>query len=294
MATYLTFHLNRGTVDGKTVLEEKLWKEMHSFSLGGNYSLGVGRAELRYGDTPIRMLNHNGGGFGFGSILNIYPGIGLAWVALFNRSTDAGYQLGAELQHEILTCQYGEQKPRLPLQDLSAISPQREALEKFIGNWRGRTLGGDIKIQNEDLGIQLGPVFVPLKFASLEDLFIPLPQPRGEALMYRYFQEREGQPAYLESAVGDASLDYNDGPHDVPGHDKKTWETYLGEYEIEQWGKPLRRVKIASQNGYLYLDEVRLIVEFEPGLFFTSDGEAVDFRQTSPTWRNIRLVRAQG
>jgi hypothetical protein len=91
--------------------------------------------------------------------------------------------------------------------------------------------------------------------------------------------------------MGELSLDYNDGPHDAPGEDKKDWDAYLGEYEIEQWGKPSRRVKIARKNGYLYLDEVRLVIEFEPGLFFTSDGEAVDFRQTPPTWRNIRLVR---
>jgi hypothetical protein len=39
------------------------------------------------------------------------------------------------------------------------------------------------------------------------------------------------------------------------------------------------------QNGYLYLNGVRLVDEFEPGLFFTSDGEAVDFRSNRPTWR---------
>jgi hypothetical protein len=37
-----------------------------------------------------------------------------------------------------------------------------------------------------------------------------------------------------------------------------------------------------------------LIVELEPGLFFTSDGEAVDFRHSEPTWRNIQLWRVTG
>ncbi len=63
-------------------------------------------------------------------------------------------------------------------------------------------------------------------------------------------------------------------------------------YEIYVWGKPSQQVKIHVKNGYLYLDETRLIVEFKPGLFFTSDGEAVDFRNTPPTWRNIRLIQA--
>lgn len=48
---------------------------------------------------------------------------------------------------------------------------------------------------------------------------------------------------------------------------------------------------VHRKNGYLYLDQVRLIAEPEAGLFFTADGEAVDFRGSEPTWRNIRLQR---
>jgi hypothetical protein len=33
-------------------------------------------------------------------------------------------------------------------------------------------------------------------------------------------------------------------------------------------------------------------MEFEPKLFFTADGEALDFRHSEPTWKNIRLLRA--
>ena len=292
MASFLMFHLNQGSVEGRAILDEGLWKEMHSFSFGGNYSLGIGRAELRYGDTPIRMLNHNGGGFGFGCVFNIYPEAGLAWSVLFNDVADAGYQVGVELQSKILIRQYGEQKPRLPVQDLSAIDPPAAELEKFVGNWKGRSFGGDIKIEKGSLGLQLGPTFIPLRFTSPGDFYIPLPAPRGESLMFRYFAGRENLPAYLESSVGDASLNYNDGPNDLPGQDKKAWHAYLGDYTIEIWGKPLQQVRIHRKNGYLYLNDFRLIAEFEPGLFFTSDGEAVDFRHTPPTWRSVRLVRA--
>jgi hypothetical protein len=50
-------------------------------------------------------------------------------------------------------------------------------------------------------------------------------------------------------------------------------------------------MKVHRRNGYLYLDETRMFLELEPGLFFTTDGEAVDFRHPVPTWRNIRLQR---
>jgi hypothetical protein len=51
-------------------------------------------------------------------------------------------------------------------------------------------------------------------------------------------------------------------------------------------------VLIERRNGYLFINGVKLVVEREPGLFFTSDGEAVDFRTAVPTWRNLILRRA--
>jgi CubicO group peptidase (beta-lactamase class C family) len=292
MAAYLMFHLNQGQVDGKAILDERLWKQMHGFSFGGNYSLGIARAELRYGDTPIRLLNHNGGGFGFGCVFNIYPQAGLAWAVLFNDVADPGYQIGAPLQRALLTRQYGEQKARLPVKDLSTIEPLPADLEKFVGNWRGRAFRADIKIQNGSLGIPFGTIFAPLRFTSPGDLFIAQPVPLGESLQLRYFPGREAQPAYLEASTGDASLNYNDGPQDLPGQERKAWDAYLGDYTIQIWGKPSQQVRIHRKNGYLYLDDFRLIVEFEPGLFFASDGEAVDFRHTPATWRNVRLIRS--
>jgi hypothetical protein len=38
-------------------------------------------------------------------------------------------------------------------------------------------------------------------------------------------------------------------------------------------------------------DDYRPVLELEPGLFFTCDGEPVDFNHPEPTWRNIRLER---
>jgi hypothetical protein len=48
---------------------------------------------------------------------------------------------------------------------------------------------------------------------------------------------------------------------------------------------------VRRRNGYLYLNDTRLIAEHEPGLFFTTDGEAVDFRHDPPTWRSVRMQR---
>lgn len=289
MANYLAFHLSRGQFEGKKVLEESLWREMHSFSLGGDYGLGVIRTELRYGDTPIRMLNHKGGGFGFGCVCNYCPEAELGWIAMFNRPTAAAYQFGAGLLDSLLARRCGVRKARQPVEDLSAIELQPSQLAQFAGSYIGRDFYGEIRLENGELGIRAGSTFTPLRFTSPMDLFIA--GPGGEAVTYRYFPALQGEPAHLECAIGEDSLDYNDGPEDSAGADSKEWEPFVGGYHIDQWGKPAQQFIVHRKNGYLYLNDWRL-TEFKPNLFFTADGEAVDFRPPEPAWRNIRLLRA--
>jgi CubicO group peptidase (beta-lactamase class C family) len=289
MANYLAFHLNRGQFDGKTALEESLWREMHSFSLGGDYGLGVIRTELRYGDTQIRMLNHKGGGFGFGCVCNYCPEAGVAWMAMFNRPTAAAYQFGAGLIDRLLARRYGARRARLPVQDLSPIEPQQSQLAQFTGSYIGRDFYGEIKLENGALGIRAASAFTPLRFTSPVDLFVV--GPLGEAVTYRYFPAIQSEAAHLECAIGENSLDYNDGPRDPAGPNSAAWDAIVGQYHIDQWGKPAQQLIVHRKNGSLYLNDWRLI-EFEPNLFFSADGEAADFRSTEPTWRNIRLLRA--
>ena len=87
-------------------------------------------------------------------------------------------------------------------------------------------------------------------------------------------------------------MDYNDGPNDAPGPNKAHWSAYEGKYWLHFWRRPVLEVIVHRQNGYLYLNGLRLVDEFEPGLFFASDGEAVDFRSDRPSWRSVPLRRA--
>ena len=291
MIGYLAFHLGRGTFGGKTLLKPSLWEEMHSFSLGGDYGLGIIRTELCYGDTPVRMLGHKGGGFGFGCVCNYCPEAQLAWVALFNRQTGAPYQFGAELLDSLLARRYGPRRPRQPAADLALIQLQAPQLEAFTGNYVGRAAAAQIRLADGVLEMQVEAGFTPLRFTSPIDMFVVAPD--GETVAYRYVAQAGGEPAHLECAVGEDSLDYNDGPKDPPGPNLASWDSYIGRYEIELWGKASDEFSIHRKNGYLYLNELRLIVEAEPGLFFAADGEALDLRSV-PTWRNIRLRRVSG
>jgi Beta-lactamase len=292
MAVYCQFHLNRGKAGGRVILQEELWNEMHGFSFGGDYGLGVIRTELRHGDTAIRLLSHRGGGFGFGCVFDYCPQAGLAWVALFNRPVSAAYRFGEGLVQAALARRYGVRKPRMPSGDLAPIELTQEQLRQFVGNYIGRNIAADIKLQGQTLGMQAGSTFKPMQFISPREAFVESSD--ADTVTYRYSAAGHLEPAHFECSIGEDSLDYNDGVQDVDGPDKPAWTPFLGQYRIYQWGRILESVTIHRENGYLYLDRVRLIVELEPGLFFTSDGEAVDFRHGEPTWKNIRLRRVTG
>jgi len=91
-------------------------------------------------------------------------------------------------------------------------------------------------------------------------------------------------------------FDYNDGPNDKPGLDKPEWNVYLGDYVRKYHGKDYKKYTILKRNGNLYLKDPygdMKCVEYEPGLFFTYYGEALDFRGNIPTLGNIKLFKKQ-
>jgi hypothetical protein len=209
---------------------------------------------------------------------------------MFNRPADAAYDFGKALVDGVLAQRFGPRQPRLPAVDLAPIELPADRLEQLVGKWSGRAFMQELKINNGTLGMQVGGSFKPVKFLSPSVAFTVGAD--GSAVVYDYAVAREAEPAHLECFVGEISLDYNDGPHDVAGPDKPSWAPFEAEYRIYQWGKPSETAKVHRRNGWLYVNDIRLVVETEPGLFFTSDGEAVDFRSNPPTWRNILLQRA--
>jgi CubicO group peptidase (beta-lactamase class C family) len=89
---------------------------------------------------------------------------------------------------------------------------------------------------------------------------------------------------------------------------KPEWEKYLGKYTLTIKGMELRwYAKIAHYFGFGYQrikikkEEQELTIigdlgkstlkEFEPGLFFTEDNEALDLRTDRPTFRNILIQK---
>lgn len=294
MANYALFHLNAGSIGGRPLLERRLWQEMHSFPYAGHpYGLGVKRERFKFGASVIDEFNHDGGGFGFISAFSYYPRAGLAWAGFFNKPAQQGYEaFNDALCGEILERAHGKKTPVPLAQELATVDASKEAQQGFVGNYLGR--GGElfeIKLDNGVLGMKVEDKFQKLSFTSPVDAF--LTGPSGEVASMHLETANELRPKFLRCPGGPSfgDLDYNDGPGDASGPDKKEWQRYAGEYHMLEWGKPLITLKVHIKNGFLYLDERKLIVEHAAGLFFSADGEALDFRGKQPTWFSIPMQR---
>lgn len=292
LASYAAFLVAGGSWQGRQLLAPELWAEMHGFGLGGDYGLGVVRNELRYGSRPVRLLSHPGGGFGFGCAFVYCPEAEIGWAALFNRPASAGYRFGTGLIDKMLAARFGERTPRLPATALAPIRPTAARARTLVGSYIGRSVRATISESDGQLRFQQDEKApVPLGMTSPCDLFTSGGD--GEIIAYRYYPATAQLPAHLECSKSEASLDYNEGPDDPAGPDRPEWRRHVGKYRVDQWGKPAIDVTIEQRRGHLFLNGIRLIVEAEPGLFFTSDGEAVDFRAAVPTWRSLLLRRVQ-
>jgi hypothetical protein len=290
LASYLLFHLNKGRSGEHSLLNESLWDEMHSFPFSGGYSLGITGWKLRFGSTDLLTLHHNGGGCGFGSVFRFYPTAKLGLAVLFNRGSGSPYKWGESLVNQILTRRYGPYQPRIRIEDLPAANLPPETMGKFVGNWLGRESSTEFRIKDGSLITKGDSGDVVVRLTSPREIAIPDKGPNGNTLQLTYFPAKS-TTAHIESAFSFGHLDYNDGPNDAPGPNKEEWNAFLGKYWVYFWNKRAYQVIIHRQNGYLYLDAIRLVNEFEPGLFFTADGEAVDFRKSLPTWKNTPLRR---
>lgn len=294
MAKYLGFMLTGGKAGTQQLLAPDLWDEMHGFGLGGDYGLGVMRSERRYGSTPVRLLHHRGGGFGFGCVFTYCPQAHVGFAAMFNRAASAGYGFGERLLDQLLSARFGPRQPRVPVSSLAPIRLNQSQLQRMAGNWIGRSAkakivvagNGELLLRREanEAGTRLAAIDCDQLFTEGAD---------GEVATYRYHEATDMLPAHLECTNGEDGLDQNDAMEMPAGPNAPHWLPWLGRYRIDQRGKPSMSVVLEQRQGWLYIDGIRLVTEVEPGLLFTSDGEAVDFRGPQSTWRNLRLQRVR-
>jgi hypothetical protein len=298
MARYLIFHINEGRIDGRPLLRDDLMKAMHTVAFPEPYQTfgyGLGIEINHHG--PQIFYSHGGGGYGFGSYMVMFPGLNLGIVYMAN-SESGGQNIGwvSDLVLELITKSAGPPGPEAekPTVDTRSPLPQSDVrIQRLAGQYSDGIIIGQ---RDGVFGFAREKEFYPISF--YED--------RGEVVgvLGKYSELRvkpplAGQPgtlAHLHRLSGTVSYyDFHkpEKSADQAGPDKPEWKPYLGAYRMLLWGRapgPLAIIKVAD--GYLTYNDMRCR-EHQPGLFFTFDGEALDFRGTIATVRNIPLIRTK-
>jgi CubicO group peptidase (beta-lactamase class C family) len=295
MAKFIQFHLNKGIIDNKKLLNPALVDEMYTipYPLDGQkagYALGVAKGVFYLNERKLLSFDHGGGGFGFLSVMRWIPELGLGIVILTNSVNHSNVHgnLADQIMDKLIALKStGKQtQPSLKSRkDKAPIEMSPDALKNLAGFYQGRSLAFQVKIKDDKLGIELMKKFYPLIFYSDNEA-------STENYDYKFILNENGRPSYLIRFYDSSNWDYNEGPDDKPGPNKPEWKKYLGTYRFKQYGKLRGTHRLYVKNGYMYFDRLRLVEEHQPGLFFSSTGEALDFRGEIPTWRNIKLEKS--
>jgi CubicO group peptidase (beta-lactamase class C family) len=290
MTRYAQFHLGRGKIDGRRVLSQRLWEEMHSFRYSSDYALGVARFDVSRPGRKITLLNHNGGGFGFGCCFTHCPEEGVAWIVLFSGPTKAApFPIFFDVMPEpLLAARYGPPTPTAA-PAAARVTPPAELLQSREGLYMNGDARCDARAEDGALVLHFRGDAAPsrLAFTGDDDAWIEAGPKQPDPV--RFHPANGVEPQTFEHPRGN-HWDFIDGPRVPAGPVGSEYDALLGAYRMDVFGKPLVTVPISKRNGYLYLADIRLS-PFQPGLLFSGQGEAVDFRRAVPTARNIRLTR---
>ena len=137
------------------------------------------------------------------------------------------------------------------------------------------------------LGNPVGQTFVPFHWIAEDEGFLLM---NGVQVFYLFVRKPDGTPSHFVRFNDGEIYDYNRGDDDPPGPNKPDWDRHLGKYQFKVCGQPAATFEVRKRNGNLYLDYLKLM-EFQPGLFFATHGEALDLRGAQPTVGNIKLEK---
>ncbi|MBN2246050.1 MAG: hypothetical protein JW755_09425, partial [Candidatus Aminicenantes bacterium] len=221
-------------------------------------------------------------GYGFITFMVLYPELKLGVVSLTNSeiSRFSGGRI-LNVANKLIEEKMGPTQPWPEKSEINInvpLSPEDESVKNIMGIY-----DQNIKVEFRDIvfGISLHNDFYPIK------LYLDGEQIKGTFGQYSemWFKpplfHGHGTLVHLNRYSGTCSYyDFHkpDGVSDSPGPNKPEWKKYCGVYKALKWGRTFGQfLRVAVEDGYMTLNTSRCY-EYLPGLFFTYDGEALDFR----------------
>jgi len=288
MAKYLQFHMNKGVVNGQSLLRADLMEQMHAiqFARSGQrfgYCLGLIRGPV----SDFHFIYHAGAGYGFSSIMVMFPEKKIGVVLLANSEKESVIWSLLNMVIESVSEKCGEAPVEEPgIERMIKLEPKDPRVQAAIGRY-GDEYAYIIEMKNSDLVLRMTPQnqSYPLTFYDDHGELVGLFGSFSEVRFLPPYHGRRGSVMRIDRRLSDGNFnikDFNDSPTDPPGPNKPHWSEYVGEYEHMRNGKPIGSVTVAIRNGWLYVAECKCS-EHGRGLFFTHDGLPIDFSSDPPT-----------
>jgi len=127
----------------------------------------------------------------------------------------------------------------------------------------------------------------------------------ADELMVKKLVERKYENTAWKTIIAESEYrsEYQKSDSDTFTPYRRQWKKYTGTYKyLTDWnfhtyarvalalGYPELRVKVYKKNGFLEANGDRLD-EHIPGVFFTDDGDCLDFSGPSPLWKGRRIKK---
>jgi CubicO group peptidase (beta-lactamase class C family) len=299
MARFLKFQLNDGRVNGNSVVSPEVLSQMRKIpfpikdQLGG-YGMGLWSGYYHLGGEEVRWLAHGGGGFGFRCQMKWLPELGYGAIVMTNSQDhdNVNEDLVEEILLKIIRNLTGK-KDLGPADWLAHHMPARTVDSSFVpadlaGRYNGTNDDMVFLVKDGRFGLASGNTFVPMTPVTRNECV-------SKRYLYRFVCDASGRPVSLVRPYDGLVWLLGKSDAELKGPDKRTWAKFTGSYIRKRFGKAERHYSITVKNGWLHFEgdgqDFRL-TEHVPGLFFTPDGEAIDCRTASTTFRNIRLYKA--
>ncbi len=293
MAKFLRFHINGGVEEERRILRESLLEEMHEIQYARpdqrfGYCLGLIREPV----SDSYCVYHAGGGYGFESIMVIYPEKKLGFILLTNtEGADVIWQ-ARDLVRETIVRRYGETPVQEPgIERMTELEPDNQRIRAVMGRYGDENIY-TIGFEEGVMGITTGSGdFYPVTFHDDNGELAGMFGSFSEVRFMPCISDRNGPMMLIDRRLSNPdfnTVDFNDSSADPPGPAEPHWAEYTGEYELLKNGDPVASFDVTVRNGYLYADECRCR-ELDRGIFFTYDGQVIDFSSDPQSALSIQI-----
>jgi len=286
-ARFVASHSTGLTPNGKPLMKPVLRDEMYTIQYpvedqACGFGMGVLR-EPRYGTV---VIYHPGGGMGYQTMHAWIPEYHLGAVVLLNQTAireSVHMTLAFEALQGMLQVKAGSapEVPPLPPANLPTISLDRQELLRLEGFYRHAE--NTIPVSEKDGILFLGGS-QPLRPYTQKGFV----SEAGTRITFHLDKDGKSQKMQILDRWGYTCYPLDHTNADPAGPGKPEWKQWTGIYSMVEDGL-FFFTAVMIRNGYIFLTgwtgDAQLI-EYQPGLFFTADGEAVFFEPEKMIYGN--------